>query len=205
MQIPFRTTLSLPLLLLALSACSSAPAPSEPLDSQANVTTATAEGVAGGIIQASERVTATVVEINQSKRTFVLQDDAGHRRQIAAPAEMINFPQLKVGDVVDAEVTIETLIYVADAADVPADGGEGLAVAAAEGEKPGVLAAQQEQISATVIAVDVENHSATLELADGSLRTVPVRPDVSISPKDVGKKVVTVITSAVAVNVASAN
>lgn len=131
----------------------------------------------------------TVVEINQSERTFVLQDDAGHRRQIAAPADMINFPQLKVGDVVDAEITVETLIYVADAADVPADGGEGLAVAAAEGEKPGVLAAQQEQISsATVIAVDVENHSATLELADGSLRTVPVRPDVSISsPQDVGK------------------
>ena len=201
MHIPLTAKLPLPLLLLALSACSPTPPPSEQLDSQANVTTATAEGIAGGIIQASERVTATVVEINQSERTFVLQDDAGHRRQIAAPAEMINFPQLKVGDVVDAEVTIETLIYVADAADVPADGGEGLAVAAAEGEKPGVLAAQQEQISATVIAVDVENHSATLELADGSLRTVPVRRDIDLSPLAIGKKVVIITSTALAVSI----
>ena len=114
---------------------------------------------------------------------------------------MINFPQLAVGDRVEVELVVETVVFVTDAAQLPADGIEQIAVATEEGAKPGMLAAAHRQVTATVIAVDVEQHSATLEFEDGSLRTVPVRADVDVTPMAVGKKVVMLVTAAMAVTV----
>ena len=177
----------------------------EGLQSQVMTTVAEAQGEAGGIYTVQEKIKAKVVEIDRDKRIFVLQDDAGHRRHIQAPPEMVNFAQLAVGDIATVDLVKETIVYVTSADSVEEDGTDSFALGAAEGDKPALVAGEGKQVTATVIAVDVENYTATLEFADRSLRTVPVRPDVSISPKDVGKKVVTVITSAVAVNVASAN
>ncbi|MBQ1783946.1 MAG: hypothetical protein II007_09860 [Gammaproteobacteria bacterium] len=195
------TTLSA--LFALLTACASEPQPpaSEPLDVKVTSASATAEGEPGGVTRTTETITATVAAIDADKRTFVLEDDAGHRREVQAPAEMINFPQLAVGDRVKVELVVETVIFVTDAAQLPADGAEQLVVAAEEGAKPGLVAAEHRQVTAIVIAVDVERHTATLQFEDGSLRTVPVRADVDVTPMAVGKKVVMLVTAAMAITV----
>ncbi len=163
--------------------------------------TAMAEGEAGGVTRTTETISAKVVAIDGDKRTFVLEDEAGHRRQVQAPAEMINFPQLAVGDQVVVELVVETVVFVTDAAQLPADGIEQVAVTTEEGAKPGLFAAEHSQVTAIVIAVDVEQRTATLQFEDGRLSTVPVRDDVDVTPMAVGKKVVMLVTSAVAVTV----
>lgn len=196
------TTLSAMLALLC--ACTSAPqepTANEPLDRKVTSATAMAEGEAGGVTRTTETISAKVVAIDSDKRTFILEDEAGHRRQVQAPAEMINFPQLAVGDQVVVELVVETVVFVTDAAKLPADGLEQVAVAAEEGAKPGLFAAEHSQVTAIVIAVDVEQHTATLQFEDGSVRTVPVRDDVDVTPMAVGKKVVMLVTSALAVTV----
>ncbi len=60
---------------------------------------------------------------------------------------------------------------------------------------------EQARITAKVVAVNVEKHTATLKFEDGSQREVAVRPDVKISDKYIGKEVVIQITAAVAAGV----
>lgn len=180
---------------------STLPVADKPLDSTVATAAASAEGVAGGITQVTETITATVTAIDSTKRTFVLQDDSGNQRQLTAPPQMINFPQLKVGDRVVAQFMEETLIFATDSDMLPADGIQQIAAAPDAGNKPGLFAAEQVQVTATVIAVDVEQHTATLEYPDKQLHTVNVRSDVDLSPLDVGKKVVTIITSTVEITV----
>jgi hypothetical protein len=46
------------------------------------------------------------------------------------------------------------------------------------------------QVTATVTALNVEQRKATLKFEDGSSRTVAVRPDVDLSKRKVGDKLV---------------
>lgn len=190
--------LTLPLLLVA---CAGSPDPNSGEALQAQVTTTVAEtaGEAGGVYTVQEKIKATVVEIDRDKRMFVLQDEAGNRRPVQAPPEMVNFAQLAVGDVAEVELVKETIVYVTSADSVEEDGSDSFALGAAEGEKPALIAGEGTQVTATVIAVDVENYTATLEFADRSLRTVPVRRDIDLSPLAIGKKVVIITSTALAV------
>ncbi len=190
---------------LLLAACAGAPDANQDEALQSRVTTTVAEtaGEAGGIYTMQEKIKAKVVEINREQRMFVLEDDAGHRRQVQAPPEMVNFAQLAVGDVAEVDLVKETIVYVTSADSVEEDGSDSFALSAAEGEKPALIAGEGTQITATVIAVDVENYTATLEFADRSLRTVPVRRDIDLSPLAIGKKVVIITSTALAVSISA--
>jgi hypothetical protein len=173
----------------------------QPLDSALAVAAVHEEGVPGGLVRATETIVAKVGAIDREKRTFTLEDDAGHSRLVEAPEEMVNFPQLAVGDRVTVELVLETLVSVVDADEAPKEGSAGVAATAAEGEKPGLVVAEQTQRVATVTAVDVEKHTATLKFEDGAEHTVAVRDDVKLSPDQVGKKLVIATTAAVAIAV----
>lgn len=172
-----------------------------PLDTVVKSSTTTIKGTPGGKVTATEELTAKVVELDVAKREFVLQDAAGHRRHVVAPPEMVNFPQLKVGDTVKALLAVETVVYLQDAKNAKQDDAEALAAVAAEGEKPGIMVAGRRQITATVKAVDEKARTATLEFEDGISEVVPVRDDVKLSQDQVGKQVVIVVTVAVATEV----
>ena len=57
------------------------------------------------------------------------------------------------------------------------------------------------QVVATVVAIDMHKHKATLEFPDGSRKTVAVRPDVDLTQRKVGEKVVIRKTEAMAISV----
>jgi hypothetical protein len=173
----------------------------EPLDTKVTTTVTQAKGTPGGIVTQTQELTASVVEIDQAKREFVLQDEAGHRRHVIAPPEMVNFPQLAVGDMVKATLLVETVAYLHDAATVKTDEVALLAAAADEGQKPGMLVAGRTQTTAKVTAIDIMARTATLQFEDGSVRVVPARDDVVLTHDLIGKQVVIIVTTAVAAEV----
>lgn len=192
------------LLLLSaalLSACASQ-SDEQALSSDVSSSQVIQEGVPGSVTTEVEQIRAVVTAIDHSKRTFTLQDAQGHRRTLQAVPEMINFPQLRVGDKVRATVTIERVVFLRepDAVATP-DGGAALLATAPEGSKPGMLMADTVEVTARVMAIDTTQHTATLVFADGSQKLVKVRPDVVLKTEYLNRQLVIRLTSAFAVGV----
>ena len=109
--------------------------------------------------------------------------------------------KVKVGDKVTVKFAEEMAVFMDDAKVPAEDSGAALIAKAAEGEKPAILLADTRELTAVVKAVDLAKHRATLEFADGSSRTVAVRPDVPLSSDAVGRHMVIRITNAIALAV----
>ncbi|MDR2983482.1 MAG: hypothetical protein LBV34_01450 [Nocardiopsaceae bacterium] len=159
------------------------------------------QGVPGGAMTETEEVQASVSAIDRAKRTVTLKDDHGNSRTVQAPPEMRNFDQLKVGDRVRAIVALERVVYLREPGQTAGNGGTGLLATAQPGGKPGMLAADTVEITATVKSMDTAKRTATLQFADGSQHTVKVRPDVDMKPEYLGRQLVMRMTSAIAISV----
>ena len=192
------------LLLISLSsallmACTSQHA--DTLDAQTSSSAAYIPGVPGGVTSNVMTIVATVSSIDYTKRSVTLEDEQGHKRTLQISPEATNFNQVKVGDKVTVKFAEEMAVFMDDTKVPAEDSGAALIAKAAEGEKPAILLADTRELTAVVKAVDLVKHSATLEFADGSSRTVAVRPDVSLSSDAVGRHVVIRITNAIALAV----
>lgn len=160
-----------------------------------------AEGIPGGVIVDTLTLDAEVVAINHKARTATLLMPGGEKRPVSVGPEAINFDQIQKGDRVKAVVSEELAIYLGDENAADDDGAAAVAVGAAKGEQPGGMVAETARITATVTAIDVEAHTATLKFEDGRIETVDVRPDVDLTKQQVGAKVVFEITQVVAISV----
>lgn len=184
-----------------LSACAS-PEADQPLSSDVSSSQVIQEGVPGGVTTEVEQIRAVVSAIDHAKRTFTLQDAQGNRRTLQAVPEMVNFPQLRVGDKVRATVTIERVVFLREPdAEASPDGGAALLATAPAGSKPGMLMADTVEVTARVMAIDTTQHTATLVFADGSRKLVKVRPDVALKTEYLNRQLVIRLTSAFAVGV----
>lgn len=160
-----------------------------------------AEGVPGGAVGETEELTAVVTAVDPAQRTFTLKDELGNSRLFHAPEQMHNFDQLKVGDKVRAIVALERIVYLRNPGETANDGAAGVLATAPLGSKPGMLVADTIEITAVVKAMDTTLRTATLQFADGSKRTIKVRPDVEMKDEYLGREVVLRMTSALAVSV----
>lgn len=174
--------------------------PSEQLDTETAIVETQIDGVPGGVYSEVETLEATVINIDREKRLVVLEDDAGHQRQVSVPPERVNFDQVQVGDRVKISAARETVISVEEPG-TATDEQSGVAARAADGEKPGFLLAESTQVTATVESLDEAQRTATLKFSDGSSRVVKVRDDVAMSPDYVGKQVVITVNHAIAASV----
>lgn len=193
----------IPALLITLSllgACSSH-AENDGLEATTSSGEAYAQGVPGSVTTETEQISAVVKSIDHQKRTFILEDDQGNRQTFNAVPEMRNFPQLKVGDRVNAIVTHERVIQLREPGEASEDGAAGLLATTPEGGKPGMLAANTVEITAVIKAIDTTQHTATLEFADGTRKVVRVRPDIELKPSYLNQEVVIRMTSALAISV----
>jgi hypothetical protein len=190
---------SLSLAILLASGCQSQA--DEQLNTEYERTDAYAEGVPGGEVVETEELHASVSAIDPAKRSFTLKDELGNSRSFQAPAEMHNFDQLKVGDRVKAVVGVERLVYLREPGEVAADGAAGVLASAPLGSKPGLLVADTVEITATIKGMDTKLRTATLQFADGSQRTIRVRPDVQMKTEYLGRELVLRITTAMAIRV----
>jgi hypothetical protein len=183
--------------VLALSSCSS----TTPAQGQGATLVATQPGVPGGVMINTYQITATVKAIDAEDRKVTLVGADGKDAVVKCGPEVVNFPQIHVGDQVKATVTEQLVVFMAKDAPPQTDGAATTVALAPVGAKPGAAVAQTMQVTATVVAIDLEHHRATLEFPDGSKKTVAVRPDVDLTKRAIGEQVVIRVTEAVAISV----
>lgn len=195
---PTNTLALLFTILFMLAACATA---TPPPPAQMNTSTAVQEGVPGGVTVNSVDVTAKVTAIDTKNRKVTLLLSDGEKETVKVPPEAVNFDQVRVGDIVKANLTEEMVVYLdQEGASVPDVYAAGVALAP-KGAQPGGIVAGAVKVTATVTAIDQTNRTATLRFDDGTIETFPVRDDIDLSKRTVGEKVVFIVTQRVALSV----
>ena len=181
---------------LALTSCSTTP------EGEGAEVVAAKKGVPGGVIVETYQTTATVTAIDATTRKVTLATKDGKKTTFKAGPEVVNFPQIQVGDQVKATVTEELVVALAKPGTQPENGAAALVALAPVGAKPGGLMAETVQVTAKVTALDLKAHKATLQFPDGTSKTFSVRKDVDLTQQKLGEEVVIRCTEAVAITVA---
>jgi len=183
---------------LALTSCSSTSY--GPIDDK-NHNATYEKGVPGGTVVETTEVTATVSAIDAPARKVTLVAKDGKKTTVKCGPDVINFDQIRVGDVVKATVTAELTVAMANAAAAPAAGSAAVVILAPKGAKPGALVAETQQYTARITAINLKKRQATLLFPDGTTRTFTVRQDVDLSQRKVGEDVAFQVTVATAISV----
>jgi len=191
------TTLALlPAALLTFTSCSST---SSTPAVETTSATSYQQGVPGGVVVETHKLIATVTGIDAANRHVTLRTADGNKTTVKCGPDVVNFDQIRVGDQLKVTVTEELVAYLADAGAPPNDGAATAVLLAPRGAKPGGVIANTVQVTATVAAIDLKHHKATLQFPDGSTRTVAVRPDVDLTRRKVGEAVVIRTTETLAI------
>lgn len=188
--------------MAVMTGCGAEPTP--PPANTSEVSVLAAPGVPGGIITVREQVNARVTAKDEQKRTVTLLGNDAKEQTIDVPESAVNFPQVKVGDLVVATKTEEIVAVVIPAGVAVAQGEALVAGLAEKGQKPGGVAAAAVQVRATVKAIDAVARTATIESDGGKQRVLPVRADIDLSKYKVGDQVVMRITAMVTFEVQAA-
>lgn len=193
------TTLALfPAALLTFTSCSST---SSTPTVETTSATSFQQGVPGGVVVETHKITASVTGIDAANRKVTLVSPNGKKTTVKCGPDIINFDQIRVGDQLKATVTEELAVWMATDAAPASDAAATVVALAPKGAKPGGILAGTVQMTAKVTAIDFKHHKATLQFPDGTTKTVAVRQDVDLTKRQVGEEVVIRTTEAVAVSV----
>jgi hypothetical protein len=171
------------------------------MTAEASSAAAYVTGVPGGIIVQTFELIATVASMDKANRKVTLVSNDGIKKTVKAGPEVINFDQIRVGDQLKVTATEELVVQMAEQGESADDGADAVVILAPKGAKPGGLAAETMQVTATVTAINQQQRTATLRFEDGSTRTIPVRRDVNLSARKVGEKVVFRVTEMLAIRI----
>jgi hypothetical protein len=158
-------------------------------------------GVPGGVVVETYTMTANVVRIDKATREVVLATPDGKKQTVKCGPEVVNFDQIHVGDQLKVTVTEELAVFMGSDAEPPGTSGAAMVALAPKGAKPGGVIATTVEVVATVSAIDLGHHRATLTFPDGTTKIVAVRSDVDLTKRRVGEKVVIRMTEAMALAV----
>lgn len=190
-----RASVALPLLLtLAASACHKGGMSGEE-------TTTVTPMPGGGIITETYTTQATVLAVDAAKRKLTLQTPDGKKTTFKADTAMVNFPQIKVGDQVNAVVTEQVAIAVWRGGQAPPDAAAGMAVLTPVGAKPGGVAVATEVMTARITGIDAAKHKVTFLFQDGTNKTLKIDKSVDLSQLSAGDNVTVQVTEAAALTV----
>jgi Cu/Ag efflux protein CusF len=131
---------------------------------------------------------ATVVGIERKARKVKLKFDNGSYKTVKCGREVVNFPQIEVGDVVKVTLIDELAIQLSDHGKLGGKADETVALAVL-GEKPGGVQATTVEITARIEAVDLQKRKVTLKFDDGTTQTLKVGPDIRLEKAKVGQTV----------------
>lgn len=159
------------------------------------------EGVPGGTYVETYKLEATVTAIDAANRKVTLTTANGKRETIKCGPEVVNFDQIEVGDKVKVTMSSELVLAMADAENPPPDAAAKQVSLAPVGAKPAGAMTETQQYTATVTAIDLKRHKATLRFPDDTTRTFAVRKDVDLSQRKVGEKVAVRVRVGVAISV----
>ncbi len=150
----------------------------------------------------SEQITAVVEAINHETREVTLRGPEGNAIMFTVSEEARNLDQVKVGDIVFAEViqSLQIDVFANDgmepaAAEVAALG------RTAEGDMPGAVAIDTLIITATVEEINIEANTFKLKGPDGVVNEFVARDPENLKKASVGDLVVITYTEAMAISV----
>jgi len=154
----------------------------------------------GVVVVDTLTITATVKAIDAASRKITLVAPNGAKTVYQAGSEAVNFDQIKVGDQVKAVVTEEVAVFLGKGATPDAMGATTVALAPV-GAKPGGVIVNTEQVTVMVTAVNVGGREVTLQLPDGTSKTVKVNDKVDLSKVRPGDDVTAQVSEGLAISV----
>jgi hypothetical protein len=189
------TTLAIvPALLLAATACSKG--------MSGTTSESAVSGPNGAIVTETFSTTATIVAIDAPKMKLTLQTPDGKKTTFKASPSMTNFPQLRVGDQVNAVVTEQVAIAVWKGSNPPPDAaGAVVGISPTGTQNPAGFAVATEVVTGQITAIDAQKRKVTLLFQDGSSKTFKAQKGVDLSQVQVGDNITLQVTEAAAISV----
>ena len=180
--------LLLPVTCLILTSCSSPPPPVAPGQPFSPSVYDSGSGFGGEIVTDAISTTATVVSVDHNKRLVVLKRADGSRVTYQALPNAFAFADIKAGDVVKVSVAEELAVFIGRNS-VPASAGAN--AARLRVRLPGGTQAVASEVgtvcfTATVSSIDDWNDAVTLQLSDGTTKTIKVSEAVNLADVSVG-------------------
>ena len=155
------------------------------------------------VVAETNVVKATVEDIDQAKRELTLKDSKGDKHKMKVSEEVKNLDQVKKGDEVAIGYYQSVAIGVHKPGDAPPPAKAQAIIVAEKGQKPGGLAVQTMQKSATVEDIDYGTREVKLKGADGNIVKVKAGDKVKrLEDVKKGDRIVATYTEALAVSVA---
>lgn len=156
-------------------------------------------GVPGGKVSQTTQLKATVTALDAAKRKVTLVTRHNEKFSVTAGPEVVNFPQIRIGDQLTVSYTEAIVIRLAKPGEKVVDHATADVKLAAEGKKPGLGVTTKGSIVGTVTKIDLKSRKATLQFSDGSSEAFKVRDDIDLAQRKVGEKVVIQLTEAMAI------
>lgn len=154
----------------------------------------------GSMIVATATATATVTKIDQKTRAVTIKTDDGQTYSFVASSAVKNLAQVKKGDKITVQYA-ESVAYQVRKHGTAALTTTDVGVAAAPGEKPAGVVAQQTMLTVTITAIDPGAPSVTVKGPKGNTKTIKVKDPQNLQGIKVGDVVDLTYTEAVAVKV----
>lgn len=185
--------LALAFFLAGLSACASGP----------KVETQTFETPDGAYVVQSVEMVATVEAVDARTRTVRLKPKHGDAKTFTAHDRVANFSQIQVGDEVHAKVVDELAITLIHGGASESIGAAGAVAVSPLGAKPGIIMVDTMETTGKIVGIDAHHHSLTIELIDGSTRTIKVGKHRDLETVKLGDAIRARLTEGVAIAVVS--
>ena len=190
--VKFPIAVLLPVLLLVLTSCSSPPP--VPWNSKTAFSPSTYDSnpdFGGEIVTDAISTTATVVSVDHAKRLVVLKRADGSSVTYKAAPNAFGFDDIKAGDLVKVSVAEELAVFLGKNS-VPA--GAGADTAKLRVRLPNNTQAVAAEVgtivfTARITAIDDWLDTVTLQLPDGTAKTIKVSEAVNLADVSVGDNV----------------
>ncbi len=148
--------------------------------------------------------TATVEKIDMNKRLVTIRGTEGDTMTIHAGKEVVNLPQVRVGDKIEVDYVQSLAVRMAKPGEVRNETAE-MMTKAKPGNKPGVAELIETTVTATILGLDRVNETATLKLPNDEMMVVKVQDPTNFDKVKVGDTIVITYTEAVAISVRGKN
>jgi hypothetical protein len=192
------TAVLAPVVLVWFCSCSSPP-PKGPFPVHTLQQEAGTSGFGGEVLVNSVTTNATVLSVNTAQRLLVLRLPSGVDKTYRAGNEIPNFDQIKVGDKVRATMVEEFAVSMAAPGALSNPTNRVTVLRAPNGVDLGPKPVDTVRFTAKVLAFNYILHQVTLQLGDGTTRTIQVRERVNLANYNVGDTVSVLITEAMTI------
>jgi hypothetical protein len=155
----------------------------------------------GAVVVETVKVSATVMAINERERTLTLDPKYGKTQTLKVSRDMSNFNEIRVGDLVHAELVEATAVSLLSGGSAESIGELDAVALAPVGAKPGIAIVSSREVTADIVAIDMHAHKVTLEFIDGSTESVKVGKHIDLSQVSLDDSVRIQVTEAVAITI----